>query len=164
MTGQAGREIRRKLKVSESVVQNHLRELAKTYRYAYNHQRVSDGTDPGWLDTFIAGPTGIIVAECKDDDGQPTDEQRTWMAIWEHYAAMSGANPLILVRLYRPADMRPSPDYGGKSRIQTDFDLIGRGDRVRWPDPIVTGIAAIYTAAQRAELAAAIRRQKGRTR
>lgn len=52
----------------EDALQGHVATLCKGLHVKHWHHRLSKGTEPGWPDSFMVGPGGILVRELKRED------------------------------------------------------------------------------------------------
>lgn len=144
----AAKPARVKTGLAERIVQNHISLVCGWLHLAHYHTERSDGSDAGFLDSFVVGPGGVRVIEAKDDDGKTTPEQDLWTALLTRYAG-------ITVLLRRPADTRNLPEFGGKTRIQLDLEEIARGpEGERFPREIADLLVTIRSGRARAQVAA----------
>lgn len=132
----------------EDVVQAHVAGICALLGLAHYHTKDSRGSDRGFLDSFVIGPGGPTVIECKDDTGKTTAEQDLWTWLFTNVMNI----PVLLVR---PEDTRPRADLGGKTLIQVELEKISRGPGgERFPPDIARAIVAARKAAVRQGLAA----------
>lgn len=52
----------------EAVLQEHVRSACKRLGVLHWHHKRPKGTEPGWPDSFMVGPAGILVRELKVED------------------------------------------------------------------------------------------------
>lgn len=51
--------------MAEHTLQEHVRATCKALRVLHWHHLRSKGTEPGWPDSFMVGPAGVLVRELK---------------------------------------------------------------------------------------------------
>lgn len=67
MTLNAG-QFKMAMLMPEGALQQHVADVCKSLGVKHWHHRLSKGTEPGWPDSFIVGPAGILVRELKRED------------------------------------------------------------------------------------------------
>jgi hypothetical protein len=69
--------------MAEATLQEHVRSLCKALGVLHQHQHNSRRSEPGWPDSFMVGPGGILVYELKVESltrGKVSPDQRVWIA------------------------------------------------------------------------------------
>jgi hypothetical protein len=64
---------------SEEKFQAKVIELARSLGYLAFHTHDSRRSEPGFLDLVLCSPRKTLFVECKDEDGETTEEQDVWM-------------------------------------------------------------------------------------
>ncbi len=80
----------------EKVLQENVRELCVVLKLRHYHTFDSRKSAPGWPDSVIAGPHGVLVRELKRQREKPTAAQQQWL----DDLAATGVN----VGVWRPLD------------------------------------------------------------
>ena len=61
--------------MTEATLQEQVRKLASNLQLFHFHPYDSRRSQPGWPDSVIIGPRGILYRELKSQSGRPTSEQ-----------------------------------------------------------------------------------------
>ncbi len=100
----------------EKVLQENVRVECKTLDLRHYHTFDSRKSSPGWPDSVIAGPHGVLVRELKRQREDPTPAQRQWL----DDLAATGVNAGV----WRPLDWIDGT-------ISRELARLAYGDRVR---------------------------------
>lgn len=95
--------------MTEAALQQTVASMCKSLGVKHWHHRLSKGTEPGWPDSYMVGPAGILVRELKREDrskGKVTAAQRECLDLM----GLHGLD----VGVWRPSDL-----FSG--RIETEI-------------------------------------------
>ena len=81
--------------MSEDELQENVRRQAGLFRWLHYHTRDSRRSEPGFMDSVLARPPRLIVAELKNESEQPSPDQRRWLEALQRC-------PGVEVYLWRP--------------------------------------------------------------
>ncbi len=112
--------------MSESKLQGWVRDHCDKLSLGYYHVYYPEKSMPGWPDTVIYGPSGILFVELKDEDGELDPAQVDTLAALEIALAPIAAMTAALGIPYRAEVVvrRPRDIYNGV--LAADFESLTR--------------------------------------
>lgn len=118
----------------EAVLQSFVRVECRRCGLLHYHPHRSDRSEPGFPDSVIVGPGGVLFRELKSATGRPSPDQVVWLQrlreagadadIWTPADKYSGR---ISNELNRLARRRPRPAHELRAELAAQLSVIGNG-------------------------------------